>query len=61
MKTYTVYLKYKEDNLLDVYHYFSIEELLEVGNPIDEDGIDMELFDESLYKFDILIDDYIVL
>jgi hypothetical protein len=31
-------------------YYFSIEEILEVGAPIDEDGTEMELYSENLYK-----------
>lgn len=50
MKAHEVYLRFKSDN--DNFHHFSIEELLIVGNPIDEDAIDMESCDDNLYVID---------
>lgn len=53
MKTSQLYLKYKEDNdhgiYHGIYHFFSFEELLVLGNPIDEEGIDMELESHDVY------------
>lgn len=51
MNTSSTYLKYKEDNDLDIFHYISIENILDVGNPIDEDGIDMILESNELYTY----------
>ena len=51
MNTSSTYLKYKEDNDLDIFHYLSIENILDVGNPIDEDGIDMILESNELYTY----------
>jgi len=31
------------------YYYFSIYELIEVGNPIDSDGLEMEQVDDFIY------------
>jgi hypothetical protein len=50
MKTHEVYVKFESDG---EEYYFSIDELLLVGNPIDEDGIEMDQGDDgNLYVTD---------
>jgi hypothetical protein len=43
--TYTKW--YSEDE--DETYYFSVSELITIGPPIDENGVDMEQVDEYMY------------
>jgi hypothetical protein len=44
---YNVYVKYEDECGTNSYH--SIDYILQVGTPIDEDGVDLELCDNQLY------------
>ncbi len=48
MHAAAAYLKYY-DHCNEEYTYITIEDIIDVGNPIDEDGRDMELQDSTLY------------
>lgn len=48
MNATTVYLKFY-DFFDESYKWVPIEDILNVGNPIDEEGTDMELKDNTLY------------
>lgn len=50
MKAQEVYIKF--ESLNEKYYYHSIDELLEIGSPIDEEGMDMEQVDNNLYVID---------
>jgi hypothetical protein len=49
MKAHDVYLKFRNED--DVVVWVSVSDIIQVGNPIDENGIDMEQDDDLVYHW----------